>query len=450
MTRDNAKLTYDKNSIKSLSINFESDPTLATCPICEFEAEIKENEFSIEDFTRETVLIRNDDRQIGGHKYAITSKYIVTAAEKRANEIVYIKAQSILCEFDNVILSEQYYDQVIVGDIIHDIVESVGYSDSDYYCSSYSFFTYTRRITGYCPAQTARERLSMLLQAVGGTINQWDSEYDYLIFDEARDKQPDESFISYGSTPINYTSIYKKPKIKEYKCATSYQYTNYTGWTKTNPQTNDYKAFQIGINCYDLVDGQPIYDYVYAQSANVKYQNGQMDDKNPAVIDNTMMGTGGDFYPERIKRAYFRKYEAELEILDINPNNIYGYLTYVFPSKLILFWVDETTAYYGVVKSVRYEIGALTKIKIVVSTDKEPVSIHHLKMNYVYKSGNATRKLGSADFYKQSNSSFVVKNPTFQAYVVDRMVKFTPAAAQRTVYGDGDLTYTEYYSRTDT
>lgn len=435
--------TYEGDQIKELSFTPEYDPTLNTYPIGEYEATIYDDQRSADDLCYASVdLYGIQPTSSSDYNSLLAGRYRINEVKEIGINLYKIKAQSILAELDKIRLQGQYYNGVTIDSFITEIFTDAGYLiDQPWYIwpvmSGYS-------VTGYCPEQTARERLVWVAQAYGASILQWGEYSRYgLCIAKAIDARGDSDYASYSTEQLQYVDTYKKPEVKEKQKPGKYSVTRYYSWSYDRPSSGGWGNVIVDYE-YDLDTGErtPVYLYYFTDRTTITNPNASS--KNEISVSGNMV-INSTIYMAYLARAYFRDKTAELDML-IGDRDFQKYM----PGKKVNFYADQTTMYCGVIRSANFIFGKLARVKLVIDVDKDPIALAHCRFNYRYVDGNTTRALGHRDYYIKPYLYETVNHPTFKSYVVDRWETFTPQTASSTIYLglDQDITITIDYDRT--
>ena len=141
--------------IKNLSFSPQADVTGLTCPINEFSVDIVTTDMNAPSPYAE---LRDDLNNLW-------AKYWITEQSNITGNLLRIRASSLLWPLDRVTLPAVMYEDAAVMDVLDDIFAAV----SGQYDLDTSFATIF--IDGFCPEQTARERLQWVCFVTGGYIN---------------------------------------------------------------------------------------------------------------------------------------------------------------------------------------------------------------------------------------------------------------------------------------
>lgn len=440
LTKGSSNWSYEGDQIKELSFTPEYDPTLSTYPIGEYDATIYDTQRNANDLKGATVDLYGV-QPTGSSDYTslLAAYYKITKTKDIGNNLIHIKAQSILSEFDDVWMHGHYYNDTI-DDIVDEIFTAVGYyfSSKPYYIwpviSGYT-------INAYLDSQTARERLIWCVQACSGTILQWGEYSRYgLCIAKAIDAESDTDYANRSVGTLLYENTYKKPIVKEKQTPGSYTIISYNQWSYNQPGTEGWDNILTGYT-YDLDTADRHPEYMYYYSSTTTLTNPSNNDTTEASLKGNL-AVKSTYYLRYIARAYFRDKTTELDML-ISDRNFQKYM----PREKVRFYADQSTMYTGVIRSAQFISGQFTRVKLVIDTDSTPVSLVHVRFNYVYTEGQDSRALGHRDYYVVPGNYMTVDHPTFKSYVVDRWETFTPQTASTTIQPSQNTTTTINYSR---
>ena len=443
---DSSTKVYNRDDIKSLNIKLECDPTIATIPVCEFDAEVLDTEHNESDFRTAQVKVRDDERTSGGTLFELTCNYHIVDTSAVSNNVYYFKAQSVLAKLDNYKLSQRYYGNTRGSAIIEDIFTECGWTGEKPYSIQSSPQWLDQDFSGLLPEQTARERLLWVMQAGCCVVEQWGSfqwgtqTKDRLFINDAKEM----SSWGYSDTwnIVCADEIFNKPVIKTVDSVNCIRYRTYDSWTDTTPyDPNDYENFQYLIR-YDPATGQPIYSYYYA----MKYDHvlGSVGGKEVQIYNNNLMNELIEDAYDWMLSPYTKKYEVQLDVIDYKKSQSDGApsrISSLLPNRFVKFALDKETFSIGVIKRVEYVIGALNRIRLTVLTTLEPVAARKCTIRCVYFDGYGRRLLASIDFSVPEGNGRLITLPDIEAYIVDRLEKFYPQIRTTFLNSDSTILY---------
>ena len=160
---------YDR--FRALTFAPEADLTLSTLPVCQLQASIVTDD----DIPVGTWVELYDDMD------RLWVHYRVARSQRVEAHVLRIVARSGLALLDNWTMGAQFYRNAAPSEIVSDIMNmlprsghmyrlDIAVNDGDFRVRGSGAL---RRVTGFAPAQTARERLQWLCLAFGGMVRQW-------------------------------------------------------------------------------------------------------------------------------------------------------------------------------------------------------------------------------------------------------------------------------------
>ena len=201
--------------LKNLHFMPQADLLGQSVPICEFSVDI----------------ITEDDVSIGQYAElrddldALWALYWITYAEHVDRQTLRIRASSPLVLIDREMMPAVMYDSTLVSDILEDIFASMAASLGLYEYEIDDTFS-TARVTGFCPEQTARERLLWVCFSIGAYVKAFFGDKIRII--------P----IDNTETLIPLDQTYWKPQVSYSDHVTAVR-GKYYSFSRTDPQTTD-------------------------------------------------------------------------------------------------------------------------------------------------------------------------------------------------------------------
>lgn len=403
--------------IKSISFAPEHDPRMETLPICQYEAEIVTDD-PPEDFTGDFVDLHEDlGYGTAATNTLLAGMYEIYDAEQVGRGVVRVKAQSLIGWLENRTLDAEYFEgmtlRTFISRLFTDLPMNDGeptWTDDTLPFDIDSTPTYYS-ITGFCPIQTARERLQWIAQAHMLHVVQYGARSGVgLYITKSLD------FLSgwTGGRPYKLVRIentYRKPVVKKasgYNAATVYCYGPF--------QMTEYKAqdwtSSVLRRVWDLGEEKWVDVPIYYQFASDNYNDGTgVLGSVVEIKDNTLFYFHNRGVHDYNAAPYFRKYEAEVDILQIKEDGAND--TYVWPGDRVRFYVDTDTIYEGIVKSASFTFGSLARTKLVISTDATPVPVSYIDLVFRFRNdsvGFATRRYTLPTKYT-NHYNIDIKNP---------------------------------------
>lgn len=443
--------------VKSFKFAPEFDPTCASLPICEFEAEFKttvpasafmgSSACMVPDYNGNNTRDSEDYIKVGG--------YNIEEVRQLSPDIVYICARSWLSWLDKRVLAGEYFNNVNAQTFVYRLFKDTPVNDGAPIWPDdgtnppiyiYYYYAQNRTVTGYCPEQTARERLQWLCQAWMMKVEQWGSLSETAILVQPTPDNPDGTKSYYRINP-EYT--YSKPTIRKVKQEPTVVITAYDNFTTTFHDESGWGSVVTGYE-YELTeDGViPIEKRLYFQKHTHKTES-NVPGEVVTLEGNMLLLEGNTSVLNAMPATFMRDYEVELECLQLYHvgHNDHFY----FPGDLVEFYTDPQTMYKGIVKSASFTFGLLAKAKLVISTDLIPEEMAHIIIKSVYNPSAGVERLLCVRHYwiNQSRSVLTVENKQMREYVSDRLERFNPSSSESTfsLNGEAEQTYTVKYNR---
>ena len=346
--------------IKNLKFAPETDVTGIQAVINDFSADI----------------MTDDDIEVGVNAYLyddlnnLWAKYWLIEAVRKDKNTLSIQAQSILRILDRKTMEPVMYSNTSASSIISGLFTGL----SGEYSLDSSFSSVT--ISGYCPKQSARERLQWICFCMGAYLKTFFADKIYILPVDA----------SASSVPIEKT--FWKPSVGVGDYVTAVQATAYT-YTLGTPQSTD-KWVQVG-NDYYIQTSQ---DFVLANpNAPVTANENIVSVSDVTIITNDNVSS----ILTLLSTYYFKRGEIDAEIIN---NREYA------PGDKIIVPIDEENYISGYIKSADFTFGLQAKSKIkLIQADK--VEGGQLILDYRY--GEAT--IGMREYYFPIGYIYSIQNP---------------------------------------
>lgn len=215
------KVIIDQTTYTAVSgVDFvpEADVTGSTLPINQFACDI----YTTDEIDRDQWAELRDDRN------TLFARYWITYAEHSTVNLVRLVAQSPLILLQSSDLPAVVYDDEDAGDVLEGIMLSLGSSlgSGDYAVDSDLAEV---KVSGYCPAQSARERLQWVCYAIGGYVKQaFDAKLRILpMVDEHTSPARVPLGMTYWRPTVNYLDYVTRVELTWYK------------FTQGSPSTTD-------------------------------------------------------------------------------------------------------------------------------------------------------------------------------------------------------------------
>lgn len=380
--------------IRDLSFEPETDITGGSLAI---------NQFMVE-------ICTNDAIGVGVNAYLyddqddIWAKYWITKAERKSAGWMSITAQSILLLLDRFKLPAVMYSAEPVMDVLDTIFASIAsvYPSETLYTLDSSLQSLT--IDGYCPEQTARERLLWVTFVIGAYIRTYFNEYAEIV--------P----IEVNSALIPADRTFWRPTIKYTDYVTAVKVKAFT-YTQGTPQTVD-KWVQIGNDYYIQTEQEYTLtnpDVPITVTDNVK------EIKAVTLVNTTNVSA----ILSRLAQYYFKRIEATADVLNDGE--------YQPGQDCIVSTGDMLIS--GYIQSAKFSFGTgkRSTIKLVQS---DSVSASNLIIEYVYDN----EVLRRSEYLFPDGYVYSIANPyldLMDGNGVRRIYRPVAAAATGTVVSGG-------------
>ena len=376
MTHD-GQHTYRR--ISNLSFATETDLTLSTVPVCGFSADIH----TTDDVDGRIDLYDDMD--------ALWASYIVTSRKRKSADVLHVEAQSDIAVMENWTLGAEMFSNYSADTFVRRLYTDVPASGSLYPVSIAVHYSIRgASVTGFCPEQTARERLQWLCLAIGAMVKQWHDGTLMIVPVPKLNSTADATLI-----PLKDT--YWRPDIEDQTEVADVAFTVYYGFHKvTDPDTDtseetaeDSAGDTWGFN---------------SQTVSYKNTGASAGSRGVSVDGVTLINryNYGDI-SAALTYAYFAYRKMEVEVIN---NGQY------WPGDKVRIYSDESTIYEGYIQSCNFTFGLQAKSRMTVLIT-EPVQTAKLTVKYNYRlpGGAAAVLLGSSYYYLPLGEVYSVTNP---------------------------------------
>lgn len=396
--------------IKALKFAPEADLTLATVPVNEFQADI---------ITADSIDVGSAAR-LYDDMNALWADYIVTRAERLDKQTVRVTARSPLALLERWTLPAEMFEGVTVPDFVDgmfNVIPASGYLyNVDIELDGY-FDDVT--VTGFCPAQTARERLQWLCMTVGALVKQCFTSALRLI------PAPDVDAAAYYAkgTLIPIQDTFWKPSVTTRQLTRAVAVTGYQGFTDVDPGETEFQwessVDEQGVRWWYM----PV-DWTF------------VNDKEPEVpgkeirIDGVML-IGGEAARRVLgwlSAAYFRIGEIRMDVVN---NGRY------YPGQKVRVYGDEGTIYTGYIQSCEFSFGLQARARLIVSSDLTVVPSGTLTISYRY----GDIPIGKTELTLPEGERYDVANPVIAWNEGRRYVEYVPTRPRVSGTGDAVVQY---------
>lgn len=347
--------------IKNLDFAQQTDLTMDTLPV---------NEFTVDILTDDTITI-GQKISLYDDKDQLWAEYYIVYAEHLDKATVRVRGRSALGYLDGVEMPAEYYASETAANVIAEIF---GDLDSSYYFIFPSLETET--ITGFCPKQTARQRLQWVCVVLGAYVRDMFAQKVRIV-----PIDPTESVI-----PMDRT--FWRPSVTYEDYVTALKVTAYT-FTAGTPAVTD-KWVTDGTTTWIVTEQEHTLanpDAPAAAPENVVTLEGVY------LINSTNVSAVLSF----LSRYYFKRQKMDADVIN-NRQYLAGGLVAVYE--------NEDSLLSGYIESMTFSFGvqARSRIRMTVMETRETTS---LIIKYLY--GDII--LGTRTYYLPVGYEYSIENP---------------------------------------
>lgn len=360
------------NKISNLSFSPEADVTGQSMPI---------NEFYVDVYTKENIAV-SQWASLYDDNNKLWAKYWIILTDRIAENMINIQAQSVLARFERrTVKAKWYHNNETFSSIARD---ELGFNSSIAYIDP---SIASIGIAGYCPEQTAKERLQWMCFVAGAYVRTFFTDkIEILPIDT--DTEP---------TEIPANKVFWRPSLSYTDFVTDINITAFSfTYTTTPPQS--YEEY------FTLNDEGTQFLKVTRTPLNISIQPPQDVPTTEINIDDVYLvnTSNGDDILSRLSLIYFKRQELDADII----NN--GEYEPVHQVSIPLDPPDSLTGRVsaGYIDSCDFSFGfqARSRIHMVV---QELWNTTRLVINYLY----GTMKLGSKSYNYPEGVHYDVPNP---------------------------------------
>lgn len=341
---------------RELSFAPETDLTGSALPI---------NEFSVQIVTTDDIAFGQyaelyDDRD------NLWAKYWIIYAERIDPKAVQIRAQSDLRLLDGVTLPAVMYDEEPVSDVIASVmvaqagtpglVVTVDYSLDDEFDEA--------TVSGFCPEQTARQRLQWVCFAIGAYVKSFFSD--------------EIEILPIGETAqiIPLSSTMMTPSVTKKDYVTAVKVKAYT-FTEGTPQTTDTW----------VTDGSDYYIVTEQEHTLANPSAPESAPDNVVTVEKLYLINSDNVSGilSRLAAMHFKRTEVEADVID-NADYI--------PGDAVTIYTDDQTMLTGNIGSADFRFGLQARAKLKL-TAAETVQGAKLTINSTFDD----MPIGTSEYY---------------------------------------------------
>lgn len=366
-----------------------------------------------------TVDIMTDD-EIQIHHYAelfdgldnLWADFWITAADRVQPGIVRVTAKCPLYSLENVTMEAVMYSGASASTVILACLSAGGHMGSALVEIDSSFSGAT--VTGYCPEQTARDRLTWVLFAIGGMVKQSFANVMQIV--------P----IDGTATLIPYERTFYRPSISNGEWVTAVRVTAFS-FTEAQSQAE-----------WEADDSSYRFPLPWVcQEQDFTLTNSDAPDgvpENVVEVGELYLINSGNVNAilNRLAAYYFNRTEVSLDCV----NN-----RQFLPGDKVIASMAEDALITGYITSASFKFGlqARSTLKVI---GVEDVTGAMLTINYVYSGG----RIKQARYFLPVGYSFSIENPFIDRTYQGRRFIYAPQTASATgTMTAGGMTVTVEY-----
>lgn len=343
--------------IRNLSFNPETDLVGASVPINELSVDV----LTVGVIERGEVCKLYDDLDI------LWAQYTIVYAEHVDPQTVHVQARSDVAMLDNRTLPATMYDttaDVVVAGIFGNVPYALHPSFEDV------------PISGFCPEQTARERLAWVCLVIGAYVKAYFVTTTQIL--------P----LDYTNALVPFERTFFRPAINHLDYVLSFSVTAYS-YTEGTPETTD-KWVEADGTTY-IVETSTMELAPESVPEGTIGTTMKTDQVQLINVDNR-----ADVL-SRLATYFFKRTEVDAEIINNGA---------VLPGDLVTVYTDEDEMMSGYVQRVEFQFGNQVRARLhIVGADY--VDGAKLTVNYLY---DGTR-IGQATYTLPVGYSYTVPNP---------------------------------------
>ena len=385
-------------SIRNLSFAPETDVTALSVPINQFVVEISADA-SLIDYGMSAELYDDLDN--------LWASYVVVNAEDIGAGMVRVTAQSVISKLEYRDMAAVMYSAEPIADVLALIFEDIpGTYSLD---NSYSSAT----ITGYCPEQTARDRLTWVCFALGAYVKTYMTDKIDIL------PVPDTDVL----VPLNQT--FYRPSISEGEYVTAIKVTAFTFTQNAQAWENDDNSYRF-----------PLPWTATEQSMTLANSSAPQDaPENVIEVDELYLVNSSNVSAilTRLAQYYFKRTKVQLDCIN-NAQFEPGQLAVVYTSK------DDLMG--GYIRSAAFRFGkqARSTLELIASTARTGAN---LTINYLYNNG----RIGQNTYKLPVGYTYSIQNPYFDREYDGHRFIYRPVNDNATgTIASGDNTDNEDYA----
>lgn len=354
--------------IKDVKFDPSTDVTGTSLEINQFSASIK---------TADSIGF-GDFASLYGDDDALWARYWITEVQEHDEYFVDIVAQSAILHLDRITLPARMYTNATAASVLEEVFRNAPNAG---YVLDNSFSSYM--VNGFCPEQSARERLQWLCFVMGAFVQDCFTERILIL--------P----ISEEEAEVPMKDTFWRPSVTYGDFVTEVQVTSYS-YAQGTPSNTDKWVSPDGINFY-IQQSQKL----TLKNTNVPATAAK---KTISVDGVTIINSGNaSQILSRLSRYYFKRMEVSFEAVGSN------YL----PGRKLSVAIDRAgRKVSGYAKQYSFSFGRAQKSRITIA---EADSASGVALNLVYKGADGGQEwaVGTATYFFPAGYSYSIENPYF-------------------------------------
>lgn len=310
--------------IRNLVFSPETDVTGSSVPV---------NRFTVDVITNHSIRA-GMEAYLYDEEGKLWARYWVTMADRTDKNTVSVRAESSVKLLERYTLKQAFYNGANLGDILQGSV--LKRLKGGYVLDS---SLTSKTVTGYCPEQTARDRLQWLCLACGAYLKDYFVDRLHIL----PLSEPAETYI-----PADRT--FWKPQVDYLEYVTSITATYYT-YEKRNPYHTE-KYVEVNGEYYVQTETEITLENPDAPSIALE--------KEVTIKGVTLVNQSNvDDILSRMSKYYFQRTEASLDVVDNGE---------FMPGQKVVFHTDAESLAAGYVNSCTFRFGTQAKASMELTS----------------------------------------------------------------------------------
>lgn len=285
------------------------------------------------------------------------AQYWLTSARRIDGQTVRVVGKSDLMLLDRPHMPAKFYSAASVADMVAEVFDAIGYDRAESYCTVDPTIA-AATLTGFCPEQTARERLQWICFASGAYIRTYFGTGVQIL------PIPDAA-----GTPVHIPldSVFYKPRITESDRVTAVSARSYS-FTQAEPQAGDKYVTDAGGVTYVYTTQDITLDNPDLQPA--QYPENAVKAQDVMLMDTARASAAAT----ALARYYFAQVVVEADVID---NGEY------MPGMLVSLPVSDTKMVTGYITAADFRFGVQARATLTV-VGTQTTTAATLTIRYMY------------------------------------------------------------------